>query len=344
MIPKEYTGAQVYHENGYRGDNVVIAIVDTGVARHPDLDILDGWGYEGIPPDQDASGHGTHVAGIAAGKKYGVAPGAKILPVRITPGTSSNGSAITQGLEWLIEWNKKQSKRLVVNISFGGTTTPSVLAAINELVRSDVPVCVAAGNDSKELSELGYYKSPVVVGNLTGSGKISGSSNCRGEETDCVTVGTTVYSCNTSGGYKYLSGTSMASPAVAGMLALIFSRWPSLSEPAAVAQLLRTGRDELVQCISGQHYIPHVSFANIPFGHEEEMKTFEATQMKIQNLASNRAAIIRKTPGGEKLGNIKNGRIVTGLGTDGAYRQISYPISSKEVGLGWISEKYLGGI
>lgn len=344
MKPNEYTGAKVYHEHGCKGEGVIIAVVDTGVAHHPDLDILEGWGYQGIPPDEDASGHGTHVAGIAAGKKYGVAPAAKILPVRITAHSTSTGAILAQGLEWLIEWKKKHSERLVVNISFSGTTTPAVLAAINELVKNDVPVCVAAGNDSKEIFELGYYESPVVVGNLTGSGKMADTSNCRGEETDCVTVGTTVYSCDTNGGYCYKSGTSMASPAVAGMLALIFSRWSALSEPAAVAQLLRTGRDELVKCISGQHYIPHVSFANVPFGRDDDKTSFIPVKMKIQNLPSNKAAVIRKTPGGTRLTSIKNGRIVTGLEVDGNYQQISYPISSKEVGVGWIAKKYVGGV
>ena len=338
MKPKEYTGAARWHKLGYTGKGVVIAIVDSGVARHPDLTLLDGWGYEGIPPDQDASGHGTHVAGIAAGRTYGVAPGAKILPVRITAGSGATGTAMAQGLRWLLDWKKSHSERLVVNISYAGTTIPDVLAAIDGLVAQNVPVCVAAGNDGREISELGYYTSPVVVGNLTGGGGMAQDSNCRGKETDCVTVGTTVLSCDKNGGYCYKSGTSMAAPAVAGMLALILGRYPNFTEPEAVDYLLATGRDELVQCRGGQHFLPHVSFAHAPLPGEAGLT---AQRRVIANLQKGRAAVLRDKPGGEKIGNITNGRIVVQLAQNGDSIRVAYPKSKTETGLGWLSKKYL---
>lgn len=339
--PIDFTGAKVYHSNGIRGDNIVIAIVDTGVAPHPDLTILDGWGINGINPREDKSGHGTHVAGIAAGKKYGVAPGAKILPVRISPESSSNAAYMMSGLEYLIDWRKTHKERLVVNISFSGTTTPQVLSYIDTLVSLDVPVCVASGNDSKEISELGFYQSPIVVGNMSDSSHMNGTSNCFGDETDCVTIGTQVNSCTTSGGYKLMSGTSMASPAVAGMMALILNRWNSISEPAATAQLLRTGRDELVKCKRGSHYIPHVNFSNIDFGSKGVVTNLNYEPATIGGISSGKALVVRNSAGGSKIGNIKNGRKVIKLSADGGYTQIAYPISSKETGLGWVSSKYL---
>lgn len=338
MKPNEYTGATRWHKLGYTGKGVVVAIVDSGVARHPDLTLLDGWGYEGIPPDQDESGHGTHVAGIAAGKKYGVAPDAVVLPVRITSGSGATGTAIAQGLRWLLDWKKTHAERLVVNISYAGTTIPDVLAAIDALVAENVPVCVAAGNDGREISELGYYTSPVVVGNLTGNGTMAQDSNCRGKETDCVTVGTTILSCTPDGGYCYKSGTSMASPAVAGMLALILRRYPNFTEPEAVDYLLATGRDELVQCRGGQHFLPHVSFAHAALPGDTGLT---AQRRVIANLQKGRAAVLREKPGGEKIGNITNGRIVVQLAQSGEYVRVAYPVSKTETGLGYLSRKYL---
>lgn len=339
MKPVEYTGASVFHKNGYDGKGMVIAIVDSGVAKHPDLTILPGWGYQGIPPDEDASGHGTHVAGIAAGKKYGVAPGAKILPVRITSASSATAPAMEAGLKWLLEWVDTHNERLVVNISYSGTTSNSILYIIDELVAKHVPVCVAAGNDGKELSELGYYQSPIVVGNITGEGELSKTSNCRGKETDCVTVGSNVISCDKDGGYSRKSGTSMASPAIAGMLACLLSRYPNMREPELVQKLLSFGEETTVKCHSGKHALPYPQFTN------DELffisNKIDIRKMKIGNLDWNKAAVIRKTPGGEKIGNIRRGKIVVLLAAEGGYRQIAFAKSGSEVEMGWVAEKYL---
>lgn len=340
--PCDFTGASLYHKNGIKGNDVVIAIVDTGVEPHPDLTLhTDGWGAKGINPYKDANGHGTHVAGIAAGKKYGVAPNAKIMSVRITEGHQALLTDMEEGLKWLVNWKKTHKERLVVNISFSGTTSQNVLNAINTLVAMDVPVCVASGNDSKDISPLGYYKSPIVVGNMHTATSMHHTSNCFGEETDCVMIGTDVRSCDINGRYTMKTGTSMASPAVAGMMALILNRWKSISEPAAVAQLLRTGRDELIKCHQGSHYIPYVNFEHIDFGETDPIAIKDFIQATTTNIPTGKSLVIRDSAGGTKVGSIKNGKKVVLLGTDGAYSNIAYPVSANEVNTGWASSKYL---
>lgn len=81
--PKVYTNAQLWHKEGITCDNVVVAVIDSGVTTHPDLNIIQGFSAFEDGSTQDDNSHGTHVAGIIGSKKYGVAPGVKILPVKI---------------------------------------------------------------------------------------------------------------------------------------------------------------------------------------------------------------------------------------------------------------------
>lgn len=346
MKPKEYTGAQLYHRHGYTGQGVVIAVMDTGVQPHPDLTLLEGWGDNGWNPHVDAHGHGTHVAGIAAGKRYGVAPGAKILPVRISENGQSNTFAMTAALEWLIQWRKTHKERLVVNISFSGTDSPNVRAGINKLVALDVPVCVAAGNTGGELSEIADYDAPIVVANLSNSTHFHATSSCRGKQTDCATVGTEVYSCSHKGGYCYMTGTSMASPAVAGMMALILSRWPEMSEADAYKELMKTGVDELVKCRDGRHYIPYVSFNHVVWEeNENDWKEEDSVRetAKITGVRKGYKLIVRTEPNSaaSKAGNVQNGDEIVAMRTDGAWREIAFADGKKKALTGWVNSKYV---
>lgn len=340
--PIEYTGAKLYHRHGYTGQGVVIAVMDTGVQPHPDLTLLGGWGDNSWNPHEDTHGHGTHVAGIAAGARYGVAPGAKILPVRISENGRSNTFAMAAALEWLIEWRKTHKERLVVNISFSGTDSPNVRAGINRLVELNVPVCVAAGNTGGELSEIADYDAPIVVANLSNSTHFHATSSCRGKQTDCATVGTEVYSCSYKGGYCYMTGTSMASPAVAGMMALILSRWPDISEADAYKELMHTGVDTLVKCRDGRHYIPYVSFDHAGWETKQEEDDVRQTA-KIKGVSAGKKLIVRAdaNSASSKVGNVQNGDVVIALRTEGAWREIAFAPAKKRACVGWINSKYL---
>ena len=341
--PIDYTGAKLYHKHGYTGQGVVIAIVDTGVYPHKDLQLIDGWADNGWSPTQDTHGHGTHVAGIAAGAKYGVAPGAKIMSIKISENGTSNTFTMAAALEWLIDWRKKYKERLVVNISFSGTDSPNVKAGINKLVDLNVPVCVAAGNTGGELSEIANYDSPIVVANLSNSSHFNATSSCRGKQTDCATVGTEVYSCCNDGSYCYKTGTSMASPAVAGMMALILSRWPDITEAEAYKKLMESGVDELVKCRDGKHYIPYVSFNHVTWNVVKDDDDSMREKAKIENIRRGYKLIVRDTPNsaGKKIGNVENGNEVIALRSNGEWREIAFASAKTKANTGWINTKYL---
>ena len=119
-IPREFTGAEKWHAHGVTGEGVVVAVVDTGAAPHADLTLLPGHAPQGESAQEDLHGHGTHVAGIAAGAVYGVAPGAQVLPVKVTSGASgsSTTAALAAALRWLNAWQAASPQlRMVVNIS-----------------------------------------------------------------------------------------------------------------------------------------------------------------------------------------------------------------------------------
>lgn len=340
--PIEYTGAKLYHRHGYTGQGVVIAVMDTGVFLHPDLTLLPGWGDNGWNPHEDTHGHGTHVAGIAAGKRYGVAPGAKILPVKISVDGRSNTFTMSAALKWLAEWKRSHSERLVVNISYSGTESPNVREGIDRLVGMGVPVCVAAGNTGGELNEIAGYDTPIVVANLSDTHHFHPTSSCRGAQTDCCTIGTEVYSCSYKGGYCYMTGTSMASPAVAGMMALILSRWPDISEADAYQELMRTGVDTLVKCRDGRHYIPYVSFEHAEWETKQEDDDVRQTA-KIKGVSAGKKLIVRAdaNSAASKVGNVQNGDVVIALRTDGAWREIAFAPAKKRACVGWVNAKYL---
>ena len=342
--PVEYTGAKLYHGHGFTGKGVVVAVVDTGVQPHPDLTLLNGWGDNGWKPNEDLHGHGTHVAGIACGKKYGVAPDAKVLPVRISRDGPSNTFTMTAALKWLVEWRKNHTERLVVNISYTGTESPYVREQINRLVAMDVPVCVAAGNTGGELAEIADYDSPIVVANLHDKTHIHSSSSCRGKQTDCATIGTEVYSCDIDGTYRYMTGTSMASPAVAGMMALILSRWPDISEADAYKELMRCGEDELVKCRDGLHYIPAVNFHNAPWNEDDCEEDNVRENAKIKGVSSGMQLIVREAPNSSsaKVGNVRNNYEVVAMRESGGWREIAFSTAKGTAKTGWINKKYVG--
>lgn len=348
-IPREFAGAAAWHAHGVTGKGVVVAVIDTGVYPHEDLTLVDGWAIDGETPTNDANayGHGTHVAGIAAGAVYGIAPGAQVLPVKITKGANgtTDSSNLIAGLQYVRAWAAEHpQQRVVVNISFSGTDHPSIATEIDALVADNVPVVVAACNDGSERSPLAEYESPIVVANLENDDEMNDSSSCWGHLTDCCIIGSSVKSCkNAATGYRTLTGTSMASPAVAGIMALILSRWPSISEAAAYKYLMDNATPAEVKCPSGIHLIPRVElvddFGEDAGGDDEDSddNTTARETKEITGVTEGKALIVRAEAdtSSDKVGYLYNGDVVTVLQREGDRALVSTGTC------GWIKGSYL---
>ncbi|GGI69242.1 peptidase S8 [Saccharopolyspora subtropica] len=235
-----------------RGDGVVVAVLDSGVdARTPQLagSVLPG--VDVITPgggtaDTDCYGHGTFVAGIIAAQPMpgigfaGVAPGARILPVRDAWG-SDDGSAATmaRGIRVAVD-----SGARVINIS-ASTDYPDegLRAAVDYAKARDVLIVAAAANDAQQGNPTTYpasYPGVLAVGAIDASGRRADFSQ-TGPFLGLVAPGVDVQSIGPGGpGHWQGDGTSYATPFVAGTAALVRAYHPELTAQQVLDRLLRT--------------------------------------------------------------------------------------------------------
>lgn len=222
-----------------KGINTVVAVVDTGIDyTHHDLknNVIGGESFVlGEPDFMDHNGHGTHVAGTIAanGAILGVAPETKLLGIKVLNqfGVGSI-SSIVQGLSWARKWRGENGEKVnVINMSLGSSLpNSSIRNEIKKAVQEGITVVCAAGNegdgkpDTVEISYPAYYEETIAVGAIDLETGIANFSNSN-DRIDVVAPGVDTYSTYPGGRYVELSGTSMASPHIAGAVALIYSRY-----------------------------------------------------------------------------------------------------------------------
>ena len=236
----EQSGRKLFWNQGYKGQDVIVAVVDSGVDRfHPELQgqVLPGRNFcpvdnPSLTDTSDLYGHGTHVAATIAGRlKCGIAPKAKILPVKVL---DKNGILWTE--QWLIDaldyvyhWRSPRGEKVdIVNLSLGGFGFKGdKLTRLRDVVRrlnsNGISVVASAGNQGRETAD--YYpaglEEVICVGSVDLDKRRAYFSN-MGEMVDLCQIGVNVLSAKAgTNGYIYMSGTSMSTPIVAGILALI---------------------------------------------------------------------------------------------------------------------------
>lgn len=207
------------------GSGIRIYIVDTGVdALHPEFGgrVVDGFDAFGQNLDQtDCNGHGTHVAGIAAGRYFGVAKSATIVPVRVMDCNGvGNTTTLTQGIDWIL---RTHSDGLgVVNMSIGGSKDSTVDAITERLVDAGLVVVAAAGNSGSDACQFSpaSARGVIAVAAINRDGSRASFSN-YGSCVDISAPGSQINSANSAdyGVSRRMSGTSQASPFVAGAIA-----------------------------------------------------------------------------------------------------------------------------
>ncbi|MFJ6010593.1 S8 family peptidase [Streptomyces sp. NPDC092952] len=230
---------QSYTYPDHAGAGVTAYIIDTGVRiSHSDFGGRASYGYDAIDNDntaQDGHGHGTHVAGTVAGTSYGVAKKAKIVAVRVLDNSGSGTTdQVVAGIDWV---TANAVKPAVANMSLGGGADAVLDAAVRKSIASGVTYAVAAGNESTDAST----KSParvgeaITVGSTTSTDARSSFSN-YGSVVDIFAPGSSITSTWNTGdsATNTISGTSMASPHVAGAAALYLADHPG-DTPAQVS-------------------------------------------------------------------------------------------------------------
>ena len=273
---------------GWTGSGVAIAIVDTGIHPHPDFTrprnriIAFHDAVAGRPDPYDDHGHGTHVAGIAAGNGFassgryrGIAPDASLVGVKVLDATGTGlTSSILAGLEWCLNQRQRLGLR-VVNLSLGAPAQTSwqddpLALAVGRLWQEGLVVCCAAGNSGPGPATIvspAIHPSVITVGAADDRATPDAADDrvapfsSRGPTADgaakpeLVMPGVDITSayppprtrwpfCRPSqaDGYQTLSGTSMATPMASGLAALILQREPAATPEAVKARMIAAAR------------------------------------------------------------------------------------------------------
>lgn len=255
---------------GFRGEGIKVAVLDTGIASHPDLIISGGASFvPGVVSYNDDNGHGTHCAGIVGARNnsigvVGVAPRCSLYAVKVlrhnpvTGGASGDTSWILAGMAWA-----RQNGIHVVSMSLGGKSCPLVAYtnAVAQLNAAGVTVVCASGNSFDDLPApndpiFKCVNSPANSPGTLAVGAVDANNNIAvfsSRGTGCcapganpvslVAPGVSINSTVLGNGYGIKSGTSMACPHVAGAAALVKQRFPAFTPAQVRAKLTSTASD-----------------------------------------------------------------------------------------------------
>ena len=271
--------AQIY-SRGITGKGIAAAVLDTGIYEHEDFRIpgnriccfRDFVNERSLPYDDN--GHGTHVSGIIAsggfspkGRRIGIAPEAEIAALKVLDSRGSGKiSAMLHAIDWLLLHYRQYGIR-IVNISVGmpvkdwrNPQKDALVQKVEELWDEGLVVVVAAGNEGPgqyTITSPGVSRKVITVGALednlsqrkgfrkiihySGCGPVPGTCVCK---PDVIAPAGSILSCdNHSRAYKRRSGTSMATPIVTGVIALLLSSQPWLTNLDVKIRLMETGID-----------------------------------------------------------------------------------------------------
>ncbi|MHB0878010.1 MAG: S8 family serine peptidase [Anaerolineae bacterium] len=232
----------------------IVAVIDSGIdLDHPDLaaNIVPGWDFVNNDASaDDDNGHGTHVAGVigAVGNNgigvTGMGWTTRLMPVKtLRADGTGDVSTARSAIIWAVDHGAR-----VLNLSLGTAgPVPQLEEAISYALAHGCVVVAASGNVGPSLPRgtamyPAAYPGVIAVGAVDGSGRVAGFSN-SGSFLDVVAPGVSVFSTYPNGGYRFLDGTSMATPHVAGLAALVWARRPSLPADQVSLALINSAHD-----------------------------------------------------------------------------------------------------
>lgn len=231
------------------GEGVKVAVIDTGIDMdHPELaeNIIGGYNAidSSLSPNDD-QGHGTHVAGTIAGRQSkkdltGIAPKAKLFAVKVLDQTGHGTfSAIALGIQWAVD-----HKVNVINMSIGSGhyDSEALKLAVAAAAKAGITVVCAAGNDHSAVDYPAAYPGAIAVSALDIWDGLAEFS-CSGPEIQFIAPGVDIISTYKDGSWARMSGTSMASPHIAGLAALAI--YTGAKSPDEVVAKLKTAAVKL---------------------------------------------------------------------------------------------------
>lgn len=242
----EKTNVPSAWKNGVTGEGIKIAVLDTGISDHTDLDIAGGVSTVNYTNSyKDDNGHGTHVAGIIASKNNGVgttgvASDAEIYSVKVLNYAGKGDLMdIIEGMDWAI--NKGVD---IINVSLGTKVDSATLKAkVDEAEAKGIIVVAASGNSGDyNMTYPAKYDNVVAVGATDQNNNLASFSS-RGSQLDVVAPGAGVVSTYLGDMYANGNGTSQAAPYVTGLLALLSQQYPDKSANELVQMLYDNALD-----------------------------------------------------------------------------------------------------
>lgn len=256
------TGKFVYDTTA--GNAAEVFVVDTGIRVTHNEFLNDAgatrakWGANYVDTQNtDCNGHGTHVAGTIGGRLYGVAKKSTVIAVKVLScsGSGSNAGVIS-GVQYAANTNNRKGKYAVANMSLGGGYSKALNDAVAAAVKAGITFVVAAGNDDADACSYSPASeaSAISVGATLIEDEKQKQKDTRAEFSNygtCVHVfapGTLIksawYTSNTA--TNTISGTSMAAPHVAGVVALNLGINPNLTPAAAKTQIVQSANSGLI--------------------------------------------------------------------------------------------------
>jgi subtilisin family serine protease len=211
-----------------RGEGITVMVIDTGHPVHPDIGDNAIEGKNCIPnePIEDENGHQSHCTGIISAKDnetgmVGVAPGSKCISVKAL---SKSGSGSYRGLAEALDYAIEMKPDLI-SMSLGGSSPSAAMQSrIQKLYDMNIPVICAAGNSGDGgVNYPAAFDETIAVAAYDKYGNVANFSS-KGEKVEWAAPGVSIYSTYLNDGYASLSGTSMACPFIAGVVALMLAK------------------------------------------------------------------------------------------------------------------------
>ncbi|KAH8836112.1 serine protease [Flagelloscypha sp. PMI_526] len=236
------------------GTGVDVYVVDTGIrTTHVALEGRATWGTTfGGYANQDGNGHGTHCAGTIGSGPYGISKNVSLIAVKVlSDGGSGAWTDVISGINYVAEQAAITGKPSIISMSLGGSAIATVDAAVEAAVASGVHVVVAAGNSNADAANFSPARAPsaITVCATTIADARASYSNYGTIVDICAPGSNVISSYGTSDtATASLSGTSMATPHVAGLVAYLISLFGN-DTPANIADLLKSYAD--VDALSG---------------------------------------------------------------------------------------------